>query len=166
MKTNTKMAKVSKTVQGALDFARALGETQFSGEKTRKEVLAYAKARSCYRRGFGKTCGSKLYGKREEYPSSFTGRTPPVGDARSNCISAVTWMSVWVCHQKVRFAQAFRVFGGTDNDAAAILLAVRGKYALFTPPYLLMAHPHTHPGYCRNTVGPRVPHGWCSSCEG
>ena len=52
MKTNTKMAKVSKTVQGALDFARALGETQFSGEKTRKEVLAYAKARSCYRRGF------------------------------------------------------------------------------------------------------------------
>ena len=46
------MAKVSKTVQGALDFARALGETQFSGEKTRKEVLAYAKARSCYRRGF------------------------------------------------------------------------------------------------------------------
>ena len=41
MKTNTKMAKVSKTVQGALDFARALGETQFSGEKTRKEVLAY-----------------------------------------------------------------------------------------------------------------------------
>ena len=96
MKTNTKMAKVSKTVQGALDFARALGETQFSGEKTRKGFLPTRRHAVVTVGVSGKTCGSKLYGKREEYPSSFTGRTPPVRDARSNCISAVTWMSVWV----------------------------------------------------------------------
>ena len=122
------MAKVSKTVQGALDFARALGETQFSGEKTRKEVLAYAKARSCYRRGFGKTCGSKLYGKREEYPSSFTGRTPPVGDARSNCISAVTWMSVWVCHQKVRRGEQ-RVFTPYSKENGSGVVVRASKHA-------------------------------------
>ena len=143
MKTNTKMAKVSKTVQGALDFARALGETQFSGERLARRFLPTRRHAVVTVGVSGKTCGSKLYGKREEYPSSFTGRTPPVRDARSNCISAVTWMSVWVCHQKVRFVQAFRVFGGTDNDAGAILLAVRGKYALFTPPYLLMAPTHS-----------------------
>ena len=62
MKTNTKMAKVSKTVQGALDFARALGETQFSGERLARRFLPTRRHAVVTVGVSGKTCGSKLYG--------------------------------------------------------------------------------------------------------